>query len=140
MKKLLVLVSMILVASFTETSAQEDAKIVVIRGSEFRNALVNFSVFVNENYVEKIPYRTTSTLVVPAGETTLSFRYFGKKKPWKHAEKLTLNLQPGETKYVMATQIQAPFQMVIMPLEVTEATAKRFTQPLNFTIEVAQNK
>lgn len=143
MKKTLVLISIIVAAFFTKTSAQSDtqanAKIVLIRDAELRGWAFTFPVFLNENYVEKLPFRTTSTLVVPAGENTLSFRYVGKKNPWKHAEKLTLNLQPDETKYVMVTQLQIPFRTVIRPLEVTEATAKKFTQPVNFTVEVTQN-
>lgn len=139
MKKLLVLISMMIVAPVAETVAQVNAKIVLIRDAELRGWAFTFPIFINENYVEKLPFRTTTTLVVPAGENTLSFRYVGKKKPWKHAEKLTLNLQPDETKYVMVTQLQTPFRTVIRPLEVTEATAKKFAQPINFTVEVARN-
>lgn len=139
MKKIF-LITCSLIFSLVTVSAQENAKVVVIRDSDFRNAIINFPVFVNEYYAEKIQFGATSTLVVPAGNAILSFRYYGRKKPWKYAEKLPLNLQSGETKYVMVTQIQRFFRTVIIPLEVTEATAERFPQRLNFTVEVAHNK
>jgi|GEM_PF-1655269 hypothetical protein len=139
MKKLFLIACMV-ISPLLQLSAQEGAKIVIIRDSGVQNFIFGFSTFVNDSYAEKIQNKTTTTLEVPTGEIRLSFRYLGKNKPWKHAKKLTLDLKPGETKYVMVTQKQEIFQSLIIPLEVTEATAKQYVQPLNFTVVVTLNK
>jgi hypothetical protein len=135
MKKLF-LIACVVISPLLQLSAQENAKIMIIRDTGPQSSISGYSTFLNDNCVEKIKDKTTVTFVVPAGEATLSFRNWGKNKPRQSEEKLTLDLKPEEIRYVMVVEQRDVFWPKIMPLEVTEATAEQYVQPLNFTVEL----
>jgi hypothetical protein len=100
----------------------EQGEIIFIRNSGLAGSLPPFSAFIDTDLACKINNKRYSKHVVAAGKHEFSAQYYGKKCKSKTV-RTTVNVAPGEKKYVLIFQDYGWIAAKLYTVEVSEASA-----------------
>ena len=104
------------------STIEETAEIIFIRRTGFSGSAINFKAFIEEDLVCRINNNRYSRHVVQAGEYKCSAQIYGKKRN-ENRDQVSIEIKPGEKKYIMVNMHYGFLYNEISAVEISEESA-----------------